>query len=99
MMQSLLADRFKLVVHRGEQATAAYALSVGKDKPKLTESAADEKSHCDLTNLPPNADGIANEKLACRHITMGGAGKCTAGRFRELSAQLSSGFHRIEGRL
>jgi uncharacterized protein (TIGR03435 family) len=41
MMQSLLADRFKLAVHREMKETPVYALVVGKNGPKLKESAPD----------------------------------------------------------
>lgn len=39
MLQNLLADRFKLAVHREKKVLASYALMVGKDGPKLKESA------------------------------------------------------------
>ena len=35
MLQTMLADRFKLVVRREEKAMAVYALTVGKNGPKL----------------------------------------------------------------
>jgi uncharacterized protein (TIGR03435 family) len=38
MLQALLADRFKLVVHREVKDHAVYALLVGKGVPKLKES-------------------------------------------------------------
>lgn len=37
MTQRLLAERFKLAVHREPKPLAVYALSVGKDGPKLKE--------------------------------------------------------------
>jgi len=41
MLQSLLAERFALVVHEGEKPMPAYVLTVGKDgKPKLDDSSA-----------------------------------------------------------
>lgn len=40
MVQGLLADRFKLVVHRDKRELAVYALTVGKNGPKLTRSTA-----------------------------------------------------------
>jgi uncharacterized protein (TIGR03435 family) len=40
MIQGLLADRFKLALHRGRKELAVYALTVGKNGPKLTKSAA-----------------------------------------------------------
>ena len=41
MLQALLAERFKLAVHRESKEHAVYALVVGKGGPKLKESAPD----------------------------------------------------------
>jgi uncharacterized protein (TIGR03435 family) len=41
MLQTLLADRFKLTFHREDKETAVYALVVGKNGPKLKESPPD----------------------------------------------------------
>jgi len=41
MLQSLLADRFKLKVHRERREMPVYALVVGKNGPKFKESAPD----------------------------------------------------------
>ncbi len=38
MLQSMLADRLKLVVHRGMKETAVYSLIVGKNGPKFKET-------------------------------------------------------------
>jgi uncharacterized protein (TIGR03435 family) len=43
MMRSLLAERFKLAVHHESKVLSAYALTVGKNAPKLSE--ADPNSH------------------------------------------------------
>ena len=40
MVQGLLADRFKLVVHHDKRELAVYALTVAKNGPKLTKSTA-----------------------------------------------------------
>lgn len=40
MLQTLLADRFKLVVHREEREQPIYALIIAKGGPKLHESSA-----------------------------------------------------------
>jgi uncharacterized protein (TIGR03435 family) len=40
MMQTLLAERFKLKIHRESRELPALALTVGKNGPKLTEAAA-----------------------------------------------------------
>jgi len=41
MLQALLAERFKLTVHRESKEHAVYALVVGKNGPKLKESLPD----------------------------------------------------------
>jgi uncharacterized protein (TIGR03435 family) len=41
MLQTLLADRFKLKVHRETREMQVYALVVGKNGPKLKESSPD----------------------------------------------------------
>jgi uncharacterized protein (TIGR03435 family) len=52
MLQSLLAERFKLAVHRDKKEHAVYALVVGKNGPKLKEAAPD-------ADAPPAANGDA----------------------------------------
>src|ERR1041385_121646 len=42
MMQSLLAERFKLVVHRDQKEMPVYALLVAKNGPKLKASQAED---------------------------------------------------------
>jgi uncharacterized protein (TIGR03435 family) len=44
MMQALLAERFKLAVHRQSKETAAWILSVGKGGPKFQESDGEGES-------------------------------------------------------
>lgn len=41
MLQALLADRFKLAIHREKKDLPVYALIVGKNGPKLTPASAD----------------------------------------------------------
>jgi uncharacterized protein (TIGR03435 family) len=43
MVQNLLADRFKLTVHRETKQVSGYALEVGKNGPKLNESGKNSK--------------------------------------------------------
>jgi uncharacterized protein (TIGR03435 family) len=49
MLQTLLAERFKLALHRDKKETPVYALVVGKGGPKLKEALPDEPA-------PPAAD-------------------------------------------
>jgi uncharacterized protein (TIGR03435 family) len=50
MMQSLLAERFQLKIHREKKDMQIYALVVGKNGPRLKQSAPDEKSAATITN-------------------------------------------------
>ena len=44
MLQSLLADRFQLALHRQNKEMAAYVLTVGKNGPKFAESKSEGDS-------------------------------------------------------
>ena len=44
MLQALLAERFKLAVHRENKEQSVYALVVGKNGPKLKESPPDTEA-------------------------------------------------------
>jgi uncharacterized protein (TIGR03435 family) len=52
ILQAVLADRFQLKVHHETKETAVYALVVGKNGPKLKESAADAKFQAGLEMGP-----------------------------------------------
>jgi uncharacterized protein (TIGR03435 family) len=52
MLQNLLADRFKLVIHRETREMPMYALVVGKSGPKLKESPPDTAA----APAPPDGD-------------------------------------------
>jgi uncharacterized protein (TIGR03435 family) len=58
MLQSLLADRFKLVVRKEGRALPAFNLTVGKGKPKLKESDGTGETGCkSRIDVPPGAGG------------------------------------------
>jgi uncharacterized protein (TIGR03435 family) len=52
MLQSLLADRFKLTLHRDTKELPVYALVVGKNGPKIHEVAVDPPSDSGPPKLP-----------------------------------------------
>jgi uncharacterized protein (TIGR03435 family) len=54
MLQALLADRFKLVVHRETKQGRVFALIVARGGPKFQESKGDPA----LSRRPPNAEGL-----------------------------------------
>ena len=62
MLQALLAERFKLAVHRESKEHAVYALVVGKNGPKLKES-------------PPDADAPATTDDANPQVRLSGRGE------------------------
>jgi len=49
MLQTLLADRFKLVLHREMKEMPVYALTIARGGPKLTPSRDDEKTVLNIT--------------------------------------------------
>jgi len=55
MLQELLAERFKLAVHRETKEHVVYALVVGKNGPKLVEARPDASSVTE--SAPPIASG------------------------------------------
>jgi uncharacterized protein (TIGR03435 family) len=55
MLQHLLADRFKVVLHRSTKEASIYALLVAKNGPKLTESA--KESATEQVNEPGHVRG------------------------------------------
>jgi uncharacterized protein (TIGR03435 family) len=67
MLQALLADRFKLVLHSDTRPMAGYALTAGKGKPKMKE--ASSPGGCQPG--PPPAPGSVPSFLAiCHGVTM-----------------------------
>jgi uncharacterized protein (TIGR03435 family) len=70
MLQTLLADRFKLKIHMDEKALPAFALSVGKGKPKLKESDGSSASGCEGKPQNPAPGTIPYNVVACHNRTM-----------------------------
>ncbi len=62
MLRKLLADRFQLAFHRDQKQLAVYALTVGKNGPKLTRSEANSS----IPNLVRRGPG----NLPARNVTM-----------------------------
>jgi uncharacterized protein (TIGR03435 family) len=76
MLQTLLADRFKLVVRTDTRVMPAYVLSLGKGAPKLKQADATDQSGCGIRSastgpvqvgpgLPP-----PEVVLFCNSVTM-----------------------------
>jgi uncharacterized protein (TIGR03435 family) len=73
MLQSLLGDRFKLVLHKDTKPVAGFVLSAGKGKPKLKEAGASRETGCRREPALPATAGISTVPMiayACRNITL-----------------------------
>jgi uncharacterized protein (TIGR03435 family) len=58
MLQKLLADRFKLKLHKETKELAIYSLGIAKNGPKLKKAAPDPPPDAnDATDGPPSAGG------------------------------------------
>jgi bla regulator protein BlaR1 len=75
MLQTLLADRFKLALRRESKELPVYAVVVGKNGLKLQKAKIEEK------DCP---DGTANYELRC-HAISGGMGRGLHGKAVEIS--------------
>jgi uncharacterized protein (TIGR03435 family) len=70
MLQNLLAERFKLVVHPGDVPVPAYLLTVANAKSNLKTSTAADGS-CQFKPMSPPAPGsIPSMELNCHSATM-----------------------------
>jgi len=70
MLQSLLADRFKLKLHMDSKVLPAFTLSMGKGKPKLKESDGSAPSGCRGVPQTPQPGVIGYAVVACTNRTM-----------------------------
>jgi len=67
MLQAMLAERFKLAIHREEKPVPVYALTVGKRGAKLKESEGESPLNCKGDGGGP---GSTLFTLTCQHATM-----------------------------
>jgi uncharacterized protein (TIGR03435 family) len=67
MLQAMLAERFKLAIHREERPLPVYALAVGKRGAKLKDSEGDGTLNCKGDGGGP---GTTLFTLTCQHATM-----------------------------
>jgi len=70
MLQSLLADRFKLVVHQDTRSMTSYALTVIGGKPKMKEAAGPGSGCQGQPQPPPEPGEIPTQLGVCRGVTM-----------------------------
>lgn len=76
MLQSLLVDRFKLVVHQDTRPQPAFALRMGKGKPSLKEGDGSETTGCQAPPQPQPGYSM----LTCRNMTMEALAQVLRGR-------------------
>ncbi len=69
MLQALLADRFKLVVHNDTKPMSAYALTAGK-RPLLKQSASDAASTGGGCRGVPTDSSFNGFSYECHNMTM-----------------------------
>jgi len=67
MLQTLLADRFKLAIHKETRSMPAFVLTVGKGKPKMKEADGSGETGC--RPQPPNGSR-PYALFVCRNMTM-----------------------------
>jgi len=71
MLRALLADRFKLAVHKDTRPIQGFVLSVGKGTPKLKPADGSGESGCQPQPPPPRSPGsIPVNAVSCRNVTM-----------------------------
>ena len=74
MLQNLLADRFKLVVHKDTKPMPAFALTAGKGKPKMKEGTNEASSSgqagCQGVPQNPAPGTVPYQVVSCHGITM-----------------------------
>jgi uncharacterized protein (TIGR03435 family) len=78
MLQALLAERFKLVIHSGTHPTPRYVLTVGKGGSKLKPASESGDARCQPQSQagppggrggPPDLASMPNIKVTCRNLT------------------------------
>ena len=97
MLQNLLAERFKLTLHREKKDLPMYALGVGKNGPKLKESVEDPSTAAAMRQptmgkdgfpvLPPGAGGRGTTAMT---LTNGGARMNAKGQTMDGLAEMLS---------
>src|SRR6185436_5112494 len=83
MLQSLLAERFKLVIHPDTRPMSGYVLTLGKDKHKLKE-ATGPGAGCQGNPPPQPPPPVPINTGSCKGVTME--------QFAQLLRQLGNGY-------
>jgi uncharacterized protein (TIGR03435 family) len=72
MLQNLLADRFKLVVHNDTKLMPAFALMEGKGKPKVKQASGSGDPECHDVPQTPSPGTVPFQVMSCHNMTMAG---------------------------
>ena len=83
MLQNLLADRFKLIIHKDSRPMAGFVLNLGKEKHKLKE-ASGPGAGCQGSPPPQPPPPFPVNRGTCRGVTMD--------EFVPLLRQLANGY-------
>jgi uncharacterized protein (TIGR03435 family) len=100
MLQNLLAERFKLTLHREKKDLPMYALVVAKNGPKLKESPPDDPDAKDAAPVDPAAATASQQKAlenAMRATKFGDLSGPPPGAGRGLSMMFMNGRARMSG--
>jgi uncharacterized protein (TIGR03435 family) len=68
MLQSLLADRFKLVVHKDMKPMPTFVLTAGK--PKMKQASGSGESGCKGVPQNPAPGAVPYQVVSCQNVTM-----------------------------
>ncbi len=79
MLRKLLADRFKLTLHRESRQIPTYALVIGKNGPKLHETDAAEAPQTGIKGVDMLITRSGSGELEGRNFTMPGLAQDLAG--------------------
>jgi uncharacterized protein (TIGR03435 family) len=70
MLKALLADRFKLVLHKDMKPMPAFVLTMGKGKPKLKEADGSGNTGCQPQQQKPEPGTIPYAMVSCHNMSM-----------------------------
>lgn len=65
MLQALLEDRFRLIMHKGEATMPAYLLTAPGGKPKMKQSDEGKAKNCNIDPTEHTANGTQLLALTC----------------------------------
>lgn len=85
MVQALLADRFKLAIHRESKEMPVYELVVGKGGPKLQPADIQEKDCPETSTTQPATPSATTPMPVLCHTFNGGQGRGLHGRAVDMS--------------